>query len=1091
MAVPSTLNAPLGHGVTIGFNIGNNDTLYAYWTQLFADLTALGCTWIRLNYSWQNIERTQGVYSWSVLDDAVSHINAAGFNLLYCLRDAPTWALVNTSQKATSEPWYLPDPTMMAGFATAVLTRYNGGALGHIDAIGYNEDFNIHFTSPTKTLTLSAQITTAGGPYTTLSINAAAQTADVGTLIYMAGYGNTVDVATVSSPVAINDTTVAINSFTPAATYAIGTAAKVAFVATNTSLYDLYDPGPLGVRTSLKSNPARNGKYAAAVINAVTPAVRAINSTIPIGIPCIWWLQPVNTPTFPGGVSNVTAYLQQIYTDAGANIDAYTFFDGHYYSNTVAPDVGNGQTSTITQYMTDFQNVAAANGDTGRQFWLTEFNWQGDITTTSSTAVSPGSVTITCGSVSGAAVGGLVVVDSGGVQETVTITAFDTTNVTITAVFANAHSGTYPVVLKLDCDQATQASRCTTLLNAVIPGTNPNNNKVFIFTLFYGTSGGTGSSLVHWNGTSYDQIPEYAIYGNYLNTHPTVLPGAGGGGNIGGGIPGITLAKQNITSNVDDLSVVIHDTLGQGPGAGSSGATQGRAATLKMNTNLGPLSSAVGAGQIVPGAAPSQYVPRALEATLVVPNTAKKLLVRQGEVIVTDITGVVVFGGYATKYTDTTTAVLGQNPQNFTTVEAIDYSTSLQRTFVTATYTNATDVFIIRDIVNKYVPWVKLDFFPLVGTYTFPRQNYNKQTVEQVFQTIAGITGYLIYVDYNKFLRYISPTSASSAPYNLSDNPDFVTTFPHAVTQYDIDDNSVINRVYFHGGSVFSNDFTQDLSPQANGSNTTFALAYQPQVATDGTYTVKVGGVTQILGMTDGTGPANTLISNGGLAQVLLDRGNQALTFNTAPPGSPTVTTMKYRYAFPLTIVSTDEVSHAYFGSPYLDGEINDSTVSDAATAIQRSKVLLSQQSFGLVTLKVVVYNKPGVQAGMLIRVTNALRGIDNTYLVQEVEIVPLGAGNFEYHFTLGAWNWNLIDFLLKLPTLSAFADQTNSATTSAGGVVSATQVLAHAQVHDAWNTKITTGPYYARAVAYVPRPFGGTLWGPGNAYPGFATVST
>ncbi len=463
-------------------------------------------------------------------------------------------------------------------------------------------------------------------------------------------------------------------------------------------------------------------------------------------------------------------------------------------------------------------------------------------------------------------------------------------------------------------------------------------------------------------------------------------------------------------------------------------------------------------------------------------------MVRQGEVVVKDATGTIIFGGFATKYTDTTTSVLGQTLQNFTAVEAIDYSTSLQRTLITEAYAAVTDVFIIRDIVNKYVPWVKLDLFPTIGTFTFARVNYNKQSVEQAFQSIAGTTGYIIYVDYNKFLRYVNPTSASSAPFNLSDQPDFITTFPHAVEEYLIDDNSIINRVFFHGGSHFSNDFTQDLSPQANGNNTIFSLAYQPQVATDGTYTVKVNNITQVLGTTDGTGPSNTLISNGGTAQVLLDRGNQALTFNTAPAAGVPLT-MKYRYSFPLTIISTDEVSHAFFGSPYLDGDIQDTTVIDPNAAIARNKVLLSQQSFGLLTLKVVCYNRPGAQAGMLIRVTNAIRNIDNTYLIQEVEIAPLGAGNFEYHFTLGAWNWNLIDFLLKIPTLPQFSDSTSAQTTSEAAV-SATQALAKVQVHDLWKKKETHYPYYARVVAYVPRPFGGTLWGPGNAYSGFSTIN-
>jgi len=299
--------------------------------------------------------------------------------------------------------------------------------------------------------------------------------------------------------------------------------AKVAYIAMNSSSpYDVFNPGPLGVRTGLKSQPDRDGKYAAAVINAVTPAIRAVNSTIPIGTPCTWWLQPSNINGFPDGISNMTAFWQQLYTDAGANIDAYTFFDGHYYTNTIDPTVGNNQTSTIAQWMTDFQNVSAANGDTGRQIWLTEFNWQANTTTTSSTAIAAGTRTITCGVVTGAAAGIQALIDTGANQETVTITSASGGAQTITAVFAKAHSGTYPVVILLDCDQATQATRMTAVLNAVIPGSNPNKNKIFFFTLWYDTTGGTGSSPVHWNGTSYDIYPEYGAIQTYLASFPPI-----------------------------------------------------------------------------------------------------------------------------------------------------------------------------------------------------------------------------------------------------------------------------------------------------------------------------------------------------------------------------------------------------------------------------------------------------------------------------------------------------------------------------------------------------------------------------------------
>jgi hypothetical protein len=542
----------------------------------------------------------------------------------------------------------------------------------------------------------------------------------------------------------------------------------------------------------------------------------------------------------------------------------------------------------------------------------------------------------------------------------------------------------------------------------------------------------------------------------------------------------IFLQGQNITAFCDQMSVVVDDTLGQGGGAGSSSSTQGRAATIRFNTNLGPMNRAIGAGQKIPAGLPS--------------------LVRQGEIVITDPSGVVVFGGYATKYTDTTTSILGQTTQNFTTVEGIDYSTSLQRTLVNETFAAQTDIQIIKFVMQKYAPWVKLDFLPLFASYLFPIKSFRNVTLEVVLQTVAGITGFLVYVDYHKFLRYIAPTEASSAPFSLTSTPDFVHSFPHSVSEFLVDDNSAINRIFFYGGTKISNNFWQDLSPMVNGNNKVFTLAFNPLVMVDGKFHVQlggsngVGGAEQIVGTSNSSGVSNQLISQGGTAQVLLDQNARSLTFDTAPSGVGVFA--GYRYSFPLSIIMTDEVSHKFFGDPYLDGFIDDSTIFDTTTAIQRIKVVLAQQSFGLVSLKVDTY-QPGIQAGMLLQVVNPLRGINGTYLVQRVQIETYGGGQYVFHIDLGAWNWNLIDFLLKLPSLSAFQDDQSNETTE---TVILLPNAVNARIHDAWAHKTSSGPYYARAaqlasVTAVPRILGGTLEGANfdghAAFCGLATISS
>jgi hypothetical protein len=693
----------------------------------------------------------------------------------------------------------------------------------------------------------------------------------------------------------------------------------------------------------------------------------------------------------------------------------------------------------------------------------------------------------------------------------------------------------------------------------------------------------------------------------------------------------INLAGQDITPYVDQMSVVVHDTLGQGPGAGSSSSTQGRAATISFNTSLGPMNTAIGAGQALPlsttnlypysvanaldmgsvqkngtgvtvavdptqavvspgtsfkcitdGGASFQFVwiplpaasyqvfttytlsvymkgsgnvrlylanniggnlgpvvtyaltntwtrytstfttpvalgfatagikvdtgstPQALtfwlddlqieQSSTATPfhvGTTIPTLVRQGEIVVLDPSGTTIFGGYATLYTDTTTSVLGQTRQNFTTVEGIDYSTSLQRTLVNEVFVAKTDIQIINSVMTKYAPWVSLKYMPTNPAYTFPLKNFRNVTLEGVLQTIAGITGYLVFVDYHKFLRYTPPTAASSAPFSLDSTPNMVNSFPHSVTEFKVDDNAAINRVLFFGGSKLSNNFWQDLSPLVNGNNKTFPLAYNPLVMVDGKFHVQVGGsngnggTEQVVGTSNGSGISNQLISAGGTAQVLIDQNARSVTFDVAP--ASTGVFVGYRYSFPLSLLLTDENSHRFFGDPYLDGSINDTTIFDAITAVQRCKVLLAQQSMGLVSLKVDTYY-PGIQAGMLLKVVNPLRGINGTYLVQEVHIDPWGAGQFVYHISLGAWNWNLIDFLLKLPTLSTFQDDTQNEATE---TVTIQSVSTNARVHDVWASKVTVGPYYARATrGEIPRSLGGTIILPGSdPFCGFSTV--
>lgn len=435
-------------------------------------------------------------------------------------------------------------------------------------------------------------------------------------------------------------------------------------------------------------------------------------------------------------------------------------------------------------------------------------------------------------------------------------------------------------------------------------------------------------------------------------------------------------------------------------------------------------------------------------ATLYTPK-----LVRQGEVIITDATGNRVFGGFATDYKDATART-----RIYTDVTCHDYWQSLDRIRIqTAVYDGQTDIYIIKNLLTTYAPWVDQSQLPSTSSYTFGPRTYTHFTLKKALENVLEATGYQMWIDPYKVVHYCSPSLASTAPFGLSSQPDFVTSFQMTVTEHEIDDSSAINRVYFYGGKHLSDDFTQDLSIQCNGTNDIFTLAYYPHKAKDGKFHLILNGhdYASTLGFSGGTGKANLLIKNGGTATVLLDIDAHTIYWNSAPAAGSTCT-MKYRHEIPLIVVLTDQASYQYFGT-YLDDIISDASVFDAATAIQRCKVLLLEQAMGFEHLTVNCW-RPGIQSGQLLHVKESVRGIYKTYSVQKVTTTSLGAGNFQYAVELGAWNWNLVDILVQTAR-AATADDTT--TTDTDSPVQVSQIFETVHVTDAvTKTTRTSGNY-------------------------------
>lgn len=454
-------------------------------------------------------------------------------------------------------------------------------------------------------------------------------------------------------------------------------------------------------------------------------------------------------------------------------------------------------------------------------------------------------------------------------------------------------------------------------------------------------------------------------------------------------------------------------------------------------------------------------------------TTSTGKLVRYGDVTIYDSTNTAIFGGKATILEDQTVKLT-----NYVKVSCVDYWQFLETITVNEVYSAQTDIFIIGDLLTKYAPWVDRSLLPTTPSLTFTVENFTHFTLRKALQRITDKTGYIIWVDPTKHIRYINPTKTTSAPFSLSDEPNFSTSFQCGITDYVIDDTATVNRVYFYGGKSLSNDLTQDLTNQADGTNDLFVLAYYPHKSSDGSFHLKVNGTDVALGFDGSTGASNTLISDGGTAVALINIDSHTIKWSAGsiPTGAVPVTFI-YRREIPLLVVLTDNASHNFYGQ-YFDGVISDSSVFDQETAIRRCKTLLYEQAYGLETLTIKCW-RAGLASGQILRVDHAARNIHKSFIIQSVNVTPKGGGGFfEYTITCGAWNLNLVDIVMELARQATPEDESS---TEQETTIAITQVNEAVGIHETWTTATRTmGMYYPRA----------TPVGDGHdAYPGLFSI--
>ena len=327
-------------------------------------------------------------------------------------------------------------------------------------------------------------------------------------------------------------------------------------------------------------------------------------------------------------------------------------------------------------------------------------------------------------------------------------------------------------------------------------------------------------------------------------------------------------------------------------------------------------------------------------------------------------------------------------------VECKDYTYEMDRSLVVKSYENKTVAEIITDIKNNYMPTgftvnnVKCD---LIVDYIA----FNYEQPSKCLQQLADLVNYNWYVDYDKDIHFFSKFG-EIAPFGLTDtNEKYI--FDSLEIEEDL--SQLKNYVFVRGGEYKAAQRSEKYV--ADGQQSQFPLAYKYAEKPG----VDVNGVQKNVGV-DGLDTfsqgydflwnydAKYIVASGVLP------ANQVVTISGMP-------------LFPILSRARDIVSIAKYGESRY--KIIDKTISTREAARDRAKAELMAYSQPLKTGSFQTYQS-GLRSGQLINVQSDIRGLNENFLIQKVNLRMLGANK-------GIWNVDIvsvktlgiIDFLQNL----------------------------------------------------------------------------
>jgi hypothetical protein len=339
-----------------------------------------------------------------------------------------------------------------------------------------------------------------------------------------------------------------------------------------------------------------------------------------------------------------------------------------------------------------------------------------------------------------------------------------------------------------------------------------------------------------------------------------------------------------------------------------------------------------------------------------------------------------------------------------------DYTILLDTVIVNTVMENVTDKGIIQALFAAYLPEIDTSEYVADGLL-HERIVFNRVTLRQAMQQLSDMSGLDWDVDYWKKLHYFTD-SDNPAPFGISDSPDYVATFPCYGLTYNRSGAGLANSYTVIGGNYYSDDTDFELA--GNGQTTELLMPYQLHEP--------VGETAILVYKNTGTDitPVWTLITVGADYLDSLDDFDclynyqqKLLKFAVAPANLTRAVKITGRYDVPVRVRVRSQASYDTYGR-WFEAVITDTDLKSREEAKLAGKGGLAENAF-VKESGTFICDYAGLAAGQLITIVNTDRGINSSYMINNVSMTIIGGTNCRYEVNYGQYNPDLVDIILSL----------------------------------------------------------------------------